>query len=89
MRLHYRKSSHENATPSNGTSLLASCKGVTTPHHHPRGESWQRCAESQLNGTHSNKGLDVPKWKSLDIPGIQLYQATQLLMILTSQKGPI
>ena len=28
MRLHYSQSSHENATPSSGTSLSASCKGV-------------------------------------------------------------
>ena len=35
--------------------------------YHPRGESWLRCAESQLIRTHSTKGLDVPKWKSLDI----------------------
>ena len=32
MRPHYSHSSRENATPSSGTSLLASCKGVpTTP----------------------------------------------------------
>ena len=28
MRLHYSQSSNENATPSSGTSLLASCNGV-------------------------------------------------------------
>ena len=28
MRPHYEHSSRENATPSSGTSLLASCKGV-------------------------------------------------------------
>ena len=31
MRPHYRQSSRENATPSSGTSLLASYKEVTTP----------------------------------------------------------
>ena len=31
MRPHYRQSSHENATPSSGTFLLASCKGVPPP----------------------------------------------------------
>ena len=31
MRLHYSHSTRENATPSSGTSLLASCKGVPPP----------------------------------------------------------
>ena len=31
MRPHYNHSSRENATPSSGTSPLASCKGVTPP----------------------------------------------------------
>ena len=31
MRPHYSHSSRKNATPSSGTSLLASCKGVTPP----------------------------------------------------------
>ena len=31
MRPHYSYSSRENATPSSGTSLLASCKGVPPP----------------------------------------------------------
>ena len=31
MRPHYSQSSRENATPSSGTSLLASFKGVTPP----------------------------------------------------------
>ena len=31
MRPHYSQSSHENATPFSGTSLLASCKGVPQP----------------------------------------------------------
>ena len=31
MRPHYEHSSRENATPSSGTSLLASCKGVPPP----------------------------------------------------------
>ena len=30
-RPHYSQSSHENATPSSGTSLSASCKGVPPP----------------------------------------------------------
>ena len=35
MRPHYSHSNRENATPSSGTSLLASCKGVL-PSPHPR-----------------------------------------------------
>ena len=31
MQRHYSQSSRENATPSSGTSLLASCKGVPPP----------------------------------------------------------
>ena len=31
MQPHYSQFSRENATPSNGTSLLASCKGVPPP----------------------------------------------------------
>ena len=35
MRPHYSQSSRENATPSSGTSSLASYQEVP-PHHHPR-----------------------------------------------------
>ena len=74
MRPHYSHSSRENATPSSGTSLLASCKEVPPPPR-PRGESWLRCAESQLIGIHSTKGLVVQVEVEVEVPGHTMHPA--------------
>ena len=51
MRPHYSHSSRENATPSNGTSPLGSCKGVPPPGKKVRGKiatenDWDKMALS-------------------------------------------
>ena len=43
MRPHYSQSSRENATPSNGTSPLASYKGVPSPGFYPSKKKTLSC----------------------------------------------
>ena len=49
MRPHYSQSSRENATPSSGTSPLASYKEVRTPP--PELQQWNRTTEKTTNDT--------------------------------------